>query len=45
MDKKTIEKRKEDLQKQLVQIQNQFNALTGAIQDCDYWLGQLKEEK
>jgi len=46
MDKKKIEERKETLIKQRDQAFAQFNALNGAIQDCDYWLEQIgKKEK
>lgn len=44
-----IEARKQEYLNQKQQVQNQINnnqatvcALDGAIQDCDYWLEQLK---
>ncbi len=43
---------KEALQDHLVELQQQreqaiatVNAISGAIQECEYWLEQLKEEK
>jgi len=45
MNKAKIEARKEELTKQIEQTRNQFQALTGAIQDCDYWLSQLKNKE
>jgi len=45
MTKETIEKRKEELLQQIEQAKAQFNALTGAVQDCDYWLEQIKTKE
>ena len=39
--KSEVEKRKADLQAQLTQLQANSNAISGAIQDCDYWLSTL----
>jgi hypothetical protein len=37
-----LEQRKKDLQAQQQQFVANANAINGAIQDCDYWIGQLK---
>ena len=45
MTKEKIEKRKAELLQQIEQVKNQYNALLGAVQDCDYWLKEIKEIK
>ena len=45
MTKEAIEKRIEELKKQLEQVQANGNALIGAIQDCEYWLKELEKQK
>lgn len=45
MTKEKIEERKNELLTQIEQVKNQFQALTGAIQDCDYWLEQIGNPK
>ena len=37
-----LEKRKQELQAQQQQFVANANAINGAVQDCDYWIGQLK---
>ncbi len=37
-----IEKRAAELQKRAEQLQSDLNATLGALQDCGYWLEQLK---
>lgn len=44
MDIESITKRKAELVAQREQLVGNVNALTGAIQDCDYWLEQSAEE-
>ena len=44
IDKEALEKRLVELRKELEQLQNNGNALIGAIQDCEYWLAQLESE-
>ena len=41
MTKEAIQRRKAELITNREQVMGQANALTGAIQDCDYWLAQL----
>ena len=46
MTKEKIETRIKKLEYDLIQVQANANALSGAIQDCNYWLSELgKEEK
>lgn len=45
MDEKTIEKRKAELSAQAEQVKVQYQALVGAIQDCNYWLEQIKPKE
>lgn len=40
-----LEKRIELLMTERDHLQAQVHAFTGAIQDCEYWLKQLEEEK
>lgn len=44
MDKAKIDQRKADLQKQYDQKMADLQALSGAIQDCEYWLEEIKKE-
>ena len=44
MNKEDIGKRKAELLAQAEQAKAQYQALIGAIQDCDYWLEQTKEK-
>jgi hypothetical protein len=37
--------RKATLEKELDETLSKANAISGAIQDCDYWLAMLSEEK
>ena len=46
MTKEKIKARMEKLELDLIQAQANANAISGAIQDCQYWLMELnKEEK
>ena len=47
MTEEAIAKRKADLAAQAEQLRANLNAIDGALQDCDYWLEQLRvpEEK
>lgn len=38
-----LEARKIELQKQKAQLVANANAISGAIQDCDFWIEQLKQ--
>lgn len=38
-----LEARRAELQKQQAQLVANANALSGAIQDCDFWIEQLKQ--
>jgi len=38
-----LEKRKAELQAQQNQFIANTNAINGAIQDCDYWIAQIKQ--
>jgi hypothetical protein len=40
-----LEKRKEELQAQQQQFIANANAINGAVQDCDYWIGILKAQQ
>ncbi|MFZ2992519.1 MAG: hypothetical protein WA061_02275 [Microgenomates group bacterium] len=40
-----LENRKKTLQEELDGLLSKANAISGAIQDCDYWLEQIKLEK
>lgn len=39
-----IERRASELQKRAEKLQSDLNATLGAIQDCGYWMEQLKGE-
>jgi hypothetical protein len=41
MDKASVLKRKEELEQQRIQLIANLNAVVGAMQDCEYWLGQF----
>lgn len=41
IDQAAIEARKADLLAQQQALLDQLNAVMGAVQDCDYWLGVL----
>lgn len=43
MNKAKIDQRKADLQKLYDQRMADLQALTGALQDCDYWLAELEK--
>ena len=46
MTKEKIKARIEKLELELIQVQANANAISGAIQDCQYWLSEAaKEEK
>ncbi len=45
MTKAEIQERKANLVSNREQIMGQANALTGAIQDCDYWLAKLDRDE
>jgi len=45
MNKDQIEKRLEELKTNQEQLRANLIATSGAIQDCEYWLEQLKEKK
>lgn len=38
-----LEARKIELQKQHAQLVANANAVSGAMQDCDFWIQQLKQ--
>lgn len=42
--KEAIEARSLQLQRQAEKLQNDLNATLGALQDCNYWMAQLKAE-
>ena len=44
MDRATIEARIAELRAQAAKLQADFNAINGAIQDCQYWLTVLEKE-
>lgn len=41
--KQHIERRAAELQKRAEKLQSDLNATIGALQDCGYWMEQLKE--
>lgn len=41
MDREKIEARKAELRKALTATEQQALGIRGALQDCDYWLGEL----
>lgn len=45
MTEELIKKRIEELMAQAEQLRANLNAIGGAIQDCEYWLEQLKKEQ
>lgn len=45
INKEIFEKRREELLKGLEIKRAEVNAFVGAIQDCEYWLSQCKEEE
>ena len=45
MNEEAISKRLEELQAQAKQQEAVLFQLSGAIQDCHYWLGELSKEK
>ena len=45
MNAETIQTRLEELQAQAKQQEAVLIQLSGAIQDCHYWLGELSKEK
>jgi prefoldin subunit 5 len=44
MTREAIERRIEDLKKSRENLISNVNAVTGAIQDCEFWLGQVNNE-
>jgi len=44
MDRAAIEARIAELRAQAAKLQADFNAINGAIQDCQYWLAVLDEK-
>jgi hypothetical protein len=40
-----LEARLAELKVQLEQVRQQFSALTGAIADIEYWLGEVSKEE
>lgn len=44
MDIAAIEARKQDLLAQQARVVADLNAITGALQDCEYWYNQIVEE-
>lgn len=44
MNIEALEKRKQELQAQQAQFIANTNAVSGAIQDCDFWIAELKAE-
>jgi len=45
MDKESIEKRLQEIEKHIQQIMANFNMLEGGKQECLYWLDKLKESE
>jgi len=45
MNLEVVSKRLEELQAQAKQQESVLIQLSGAIQDCHYWLGELSKEK
>jgi hypothetical protein len=45
MNSEIVSKRLEELQAQAKQQEAVLMQLSGAIQDCHYWLGELSKEK
>jgi uncharacterized coiled-coil protein SlyX len=45
LHKEAIEKRLEELQAQARQQETVLFQLSGMIQDCHYWLGEIQKEK
>lgn len=45
ISREALEKRKAELDKQLDRAFGQYQALYGAVQECEYWLSVLTEEK
>lgn len=43
--KESVQARLEKLQSEQVQLQNNFHAYSGAIQECQFWLDQLSAEE
>ena len=41
MNKEVLEARIAELKKQMAAVHANYNALNGAVQDCEYWLTQL----
>ena len=41
MNKEAIEARIAELRSQMAAVHANYNALNGAVQDCEYWLAQL----
>lgn len=45
MTKEQVEARLAELEKELEQLYANANAISGAIQDCKYWLAQFDAEE
>jgi len=45
MNKDAILKRKGELEQQREELLANLHAVSGALQDCDYWLKQIEEEE
>jgi hypothetical protein len=43
--RETIEKRMESLEAERTQLIAKIQAITGALQDCAFWLAQVEETK
>jgi uncharacterized coiled-coil protein SlyX len=41
MNKEVLEARIAELKSQMATVHANYNALNGAVQDCEYWLSQL----
>jgi hypothetical protein len=45
MNREQIEARLAELRKEMEQLHANANAVSGAIQDCEYWLAQIDAEE
>ena len=45
MTEELIQQRLAELKQQQKFMEGNLNAIGGAIQDCEYWLAKLKEQK
>lgn len=44
MTTELLKERKQKLQQQLERLRNDYNAVLGAIQDCEYWEKQIADK-